>query len=527
MSAKEPAKPLLSEPEEVALLKDIAEALNEANDMSSAMAAILPRLSRVLGLQTAWAFRFDPKRATFVEVGASGLPPALAANNAEALKSSWCECQDRLVNGRLDTAINIVRCSRLKAALGDKQRLEFHASIPMKMNGEPLGILNVAASGAQVFTGPALDLLRAIGYHVAVTMDRAALLADMRGHNEKLEALGEIARDLTGVVDQDQLFERAVRLFSDRMGFEGVAISEGDSLLHAAHRSETRHDPEYSYQDHATALLPAQERRILADACSVMSVPIPHFPYQIRVESRTMRAFSRVHEEILSAFAWHLTALLEQISLYRQALETARWAERRQLAADLHDSVSQQLFSAQFIARAIRQESEAAGTANFRSLTERLEAVIRQSQTEMRGLIEALRPESAPISLQLKHRLIRLHEVLGDRLSWNVAETSLVLPPRVADAMLRIMDEALQNSIKHGQGAPIGVAFREDRTGFQLSIVDQGPGFEPVSAAGGYGLHTMHERAEAVGLNLRLKSRPGAGTRITVSIEGEGTSRGG
>ena len=128
---------LLSEGEEARLLKDIAESLNEANDVSSAMSAILPRLSQVLGLKTAWAFRYDPQRATFVEVGASGLPPALSANNAEALRSSWCECQDRMVKGHLDTAVNIVRCSRLRDAIGDKQGLKYHASIPLKMNGRP------------------------------------------------------------------------------------------------------------------------------------------------------------------------------------------------------------------------------------------------------------------------------------------------------------------------------------------------------------------------------------------------------
>ncbi len=514
-------KALLSEPEEIALLKDIAEALNEANDLSSAMAAILPRLGQVLGLTTAWAFRFDPQRATFVEVGASGLPPALSHNNAAPLKSSWCECQERLATGRLDTAVNIVRCSRLRDAEGEKQGLQFHASIPIKMNGRPLGILNVASIGAQVFTRPALDLLRAIGYHVAVTLDRAALLSDMRRHNERLEALAAIARDLTGVMDEDALFRRSIRLYADRMGFDGVGVIQNGVVVHAVDNTASVPEKEYSYRDQDSMRLPPAERLILADdACSAIAAPVARYPYAIRVESRTAHAFSRVDEEILAAFTWYLAALLEQIALHRQALETARWKERRQLAADLHDSVSQHLFSAQLLARTIRQHAagEGVNVSEIGPLGERLETVLRHSQSEMRGLIEALRPESAPLAYELRHRLLRLKDILGDRLTWDIPDLPAIFPPRLTDGVLRIVDEALQNSLKHAQGADLHVSFQSREASYVLKVSDSGPGFDPASVRAGYGLATMQERAAAVGLDWRLDSQSGQGTRVTVII---------
>ena len=131
------------------ILKDLAEALNETTDVSEAMAAILPRLSSVLGLSTAWAFRYDPDRSSFVEVGASGLPPALACNDAAPLKDGWCECQEQFVAGRLSKAVNIVRCSRLRDAVGDKAELVYHASIPLRSKGKPLGILERRRIGSQ------------------------------------------------------------------------------------------------------------------------------------------------------------------------------------------------------------------------------------------------------------------------------------------------------------------------------------------------------------------------------------------
>lgn len=513
-------KPLLSESEEVALLKDLAESLNEANDVSQAMSAILPRLSHVLGLKTAWAFRFDPGRSSFVEVGASGLPPALGKNQAEALKSGWCECQERMIKGRLDSAINIVHCSRLKNAVGDKAGLNFHASIPLKMNGRPLGILNLAAQGTTVFTKPALDLLRAIGYHVAVTIDRASLLGDMRRRNQQLESLAELARTLTAVTDRRQLFSQAIDGFQGHMGFEGVAIYENDRVIHQVRR-DAHVESEYSYRDHHSSLLPESERLILHDACSALAVPIPHFPMTLRIESRNSNAFGPIDEEILTAFAWYLTALIEHIDLYQKALDAARWAERRQIAADLHDSVSQHLFSAQLLAHTIRQHRVDFSEEITEIRLNRLQSVIEQSQLEMRRLIETLRPDNIPLPVEMRHRLVRLKDTVGERLTWTIPDAHIILTPRAQDAVLRIVDEALQNAIKHSDSAPIHVTLNQSLQAIQIEVADRGPGFDPAIVPSGYGLNTMRDRASAIGIGFRIISQVNRGTQVALTVPKE------
>ena len=509
-----PESAFLSESEEIALLKDIAESLNEANDVAQAMAAILPRLGRVLGLTTAWAFRFDETRASFVEVGASGLPPALARDDAAALKSSWCECQDRLVKGRLDSAVNIVRCSRLRDAVGDRQNLKFHASIPMKMNGRALGILNVAADGATVFTKPALDLLRAIGYHVAVTMDRAALVADMRRRNQPLQSLGELVRELTQIANRSQLLEQAVVLGATRLQYEAAALLDESGVI-ASSILGTRPEIEYSYREKDSVLLPAKDRKVLADACSGIEVPVPKHPFILRVESRRVGAFGPIDEEILSAYAWYLTTLLDQIMLHEQAVDAARWAERRRLAADLHDSVSQHLFSAQLIARTLSQSQDAAAS---RDLPGRLESVIRATQAEMRKLVETLRPDGTPLHVELRHRLTRLKDVAGVSVTGNIAEVAWPIPDALQAVCLRIADEAMHNALKHGGGAPVEVLLTESDHEVVLEIADKGPGFDVRSAPRGYGLTTMRERAESAGLPLAVDSAVGRGTRIRLRL---------
>lgn len=525
MAHRSNPKPLLSEPDEIALLKDIAEALNEAHDIASAMSAILPRLSQVLGLMTAWAFRFDPQRSSFVEVGASGLPPALAQENASALKSSWCECQDRLMTGRLDTAINIVRCSRLRDAQGDKQGLEFHASIPLKMKGEPLGILNVAATGAQAFTAPALDLLRAIGYHVAVTLDRSALLADIRRHNEHLRALGDIARELTSVIKVESILPLAIERLAKRMNYEGVAIFDADRPLYVIQNNNAPDEAEYSYQDRSQALMHPDDRKILSDACSAMTSLIPGTSYQVRVESPRARAFSAMDEDILSAFSWHLKGLLDQATLHRQAVASAMWGERRKLAADLHDSVSQRLFSAQLLARTARQRLSA-NPVNLQEvdrLNRRVEELVGQSQAEMRSLIEAFRPVANSLRDAVHQRLLPLKESLSDNLTWTIApNTDEGLGFETHEALIKILDEALHNVLKHAPGTSVHVSIEADANTVALRIQDQGPGFQPDRIQPGYGLSSMQERALKAGGTFRIQSHINQGTLIEAILPKKG-----
>ncbi len=509
----------LTESEETVLLKDIAEALNEANDIAQAMDAILPRLSHVLGLTTAWAFRFDPTRGTFVEVGASGLPPALAINDARALKSSWCECQDRLVKGRLDTAVNIVRCSRLRDAVGDRQGLKFHASIPMRMKGKPLGILNVAASGAQAFTGPALNLLRAIGYHVAVTIDRAALVSNMTLHRDRLEALTGVARDLTGIMEEDTLLARAIQLFQERLGYDAVGLLSDGHLKFQAAKPPSPEEPEYSYHDASDRALPPIEPLILSDARSGMTRDIPRTHYQIRLESRTPQAFVAADQELLSAYTWHVSALLDQVALYHQGLAAARWRERQELAADLHDSVSQRLFSAHLLARTL--QGRLRNDVDAIALVSLLEELIQESQHDMRRLVDALRANRQPLADAIRYRLQRLVDVLEVPLEWDLSEISVGLTGEREEALLHMLDEALQNALKHAAGAPVQVTLEERPGGVWLEVRDWGPGFDPaIHTPGHHGLQTLTERANLHQMSLSIDTTIGHGTAVRIFAAG-------
>lgn len=523
------------------LLKEIAEALNEANDISEAMRAILPRLSSALGLSTAWAFRYDPSRSAFVEVGASGLPPALAQGEAAALKGGWCECQERFCAGRLHRAVNIVRCSRLAAAEGDRRGLVYHASVPLRSKGEPLGILNVAAAGEGVFAQSALDLLTAIGHQVAVAVDRAGLLARERKRAQRLRAVSTIASELVTLIEPLQILQRAAARFVEAFGAPACGVvrnQEGEEpgsaagagrVLVAASYARSEEPEVYSYaSDDAHPLLPVEECVLLPDARSRIAVHIPHSEYEVCVESPAPAAFDETDADLLAAFAGHLAAALENARLYQQSLASARWSERRQLAADLHDAVSQRLFSATLLARSAGLFLDQGRTNDASLAIQRVQALIGQGQEEMRALIEALRPRDArdllsllrekvePLQLQGETRIHLTGDDGPERTDAGGAAPSLSFEAR--EALLAVVDEALHNVLRHAAARNAWVSVAQHGDLVRLVVRDDGQGFDEQAVARGIGTTSMFERVRAVGGRLRIESEPGRGTLVICEL---------
>lgn len=513
------------------ILKDLAEALNETTDVSEAMAAILPRLSSVLGLSTAWAFRYDPDRSSFVEVGASGLPPALACNDAAPLKDGWCECQEQFVAGRLSKAVNIVRCSRLRDAVGDKAELVYHASIPLRSKGKPLGILNVAASGHSVFTEPALQLLSTIGHHVAVSVDRAGILADERHRARQLKAMSEMAAELVSFVQPRAILQFAVTRFVEHLGYESCGITVGSPdgrlnskprLVAAAHRLHENRGHSYSYGNvDETPLLPEHERILLPNTRSVLIRQIPHSDYFIRLESQCPNNYRDTDDDLLSAFAWHLAAALENARLYEQSVDEAKWVERRKLAADLHDAVSQRLFSALLLTRTAKLLLQSSPTSSeVTDAVAKVERLIADSQQEMRDLIHALRPPDDRSFFALIRERVAPLQLEGQTRIHLTAEgvENIAITFEQREALLKVVDEALHNTLKHAQAKNVYIHVSNEAHRLAISIRDDGMGFDETTVSHGLGTTTMYERMHRIGGSLRLLSRPGEGTEVECEL---------
>jgi serine phosphatase RsbU (regulator of sigma subunit) len=161
-------------------LNRIAETLNRAVDVRSALALALEQLIDLMELHTGWIFvRDENKQSRFAGRGYDliayhNLPPALSMS-AREVWNGGCDCQSLCSKDKLTEAYNEVRCSRLASARGDKADLSVHASVPLRSGDEVLGILNVAGETWHEFTPRSLALLSNVGNMMGVTLERARL----------------------------------------------------------------------------------------------------------------------------------------------------------------------------------------------------------------------------------------------------------------------------------------------------------------------------------------------------------------
>jgi len=219
------------------------------------------------------------------------------------------------------------------------------------------------------------------------------------------------------------------------------------------------------------------------------------------------------------------TALADQAAVVVTNARLAASVERTVLARDLHDSVSQALFSMTMHARAAQLQMAKAGLDPSgplgRSIAQMAE-LTRGALAEMRALIFELRPE-ALAEEGLVAALRKQGEAVASREQIAVTvvgpEERLELGFRVEEHLYRIVSEALHNVVKHARAESAAVSVTAQDDVLRVEVSDDGAGFDPDAEHPGHlGLGTMAERAEGIGANLTITSAPGTGTTVTVSL---------
>ncbi len=165
---------------ELSTLNAIGDILNQEINFEKAIGRALEKLIELTGLTTGWVFltrltEGDSHQAGFHLVTTAGLPPALNCDKARPLSEGRCDCQWLFKNKRLDKGVNIVHCSRLESARGDKAGLEIHASMPLLGQSGPVGILNLAAPGQNTFNEEILQFLTTVGKQLGTAFERSRL----------------------------------------------------------------------------------------------------------------------------------------------------------------------------------------------------------------------------------------------------------------------------------------------------------------------------------------------------------------
>lgn len=228
--------------------------------------------------------------------------------------------------------------------------------------------------------------------------------------------------------------------------------------------------------------------------------------------------FSQEALDLALSMADQTALAIENARLHTQIEHTAVAAERNRIARDLHDVVTQTLFSASMIAEVlprIWQRNQVVGQQKLEELRE----LTRGALAEMRTLLLELRPAKLA-EIELADLLRQLADGITGRARVTVAlstDGQAALPPDVKIALYRIAQEALNNVAKHARAQHVKIDFRCSPAVIALSVVDDGCGFgfETITPAN-LGLGIMHERAEAIGATLMVESAPDEGTTIGV-----------
>jgi signal transduction histidine kinase len=238
--------------------------------------------------------------------------------------------------------------------------------------------------------------------------------------------------------------------------------------------------------------------------------------------SEVAHRFNAEDIALLASLADHVATAVESSRLREQAERAVVMEERERLARELHDSVTQSLYSLTLLAEAGSESVRTGALQDAEQHTRRVSEIAQDALKEMRLLVHELRPpilEQEGLAGALRKRLEAVEGRAGVK-TRLLADDLAELPASVEEELYRIALEALNNALKHAAASSVNVYVRTQDGAIELEVADNGTGFEPdgVSDAGGVGLSSMRERAEKLGATLTIQSTPGKGTSVLVRI---------
>ena len=236
-------------------------------------------------------------------------------------------------------------------------------------------------------------------------------------------------------------------------------------------------------------------------------------------------AFGDADQELIELLAAHAAIAITNARLYERSRELSILSERNRLALELHDAVSQKLFSMVLTAEAVATLLDRDPDAASAKLG-RLKELADEALGELRALIAELRPpdldrDGLPGALSKQVEMLRgLHPV---EIELEIGEGVEAGDGERDRQVLRIAQEALQNALRHAGARQVSVRLAAPNGGLLLEVSDDGVGFQPADPelrSRRLGLTSMEERAQRLGGRLEISSSPAAGTTVRLEVAG-------
>jgi sigma-B regulation protein RsbU (phosphoserine phosphatase) len=344
---------------ELSSVNALAQTLNQASDLRDALDAALRYIVELMGLQSGWIFLRDEAEG-YRLAARRDLPPAILYPGPAW--SGECTCQELCSRSKLNKAVTMVRCSRLRYAVGDKRSLAQHASVPLHSGDDVLGILNVATTEFGRFTPAQIQLLSAIGFLVGTAIERLRLHDQVKVRRvHEQAALLRLSHELLGAESLEPALQRLVRVGARLLEADACAFVEADeqggkAVLLAAHgwalpaelplvldaiNPHLWYLPETSANMAADALddLPPILRQQRFQGHLSVSIELGGAPVgTLMVNTFTPRHFLMDEGQLLALLGTQLAQTLERERLHQEALARQRLEQELDLARSIQAS---------------------------------------------------------------------------------------------------------------------------------------------------------------------------------------------
>jgi signal transduction histidine kinase len=427
------------------------------------------------------------------------------------------------------------------------------AIIPLQASEETLGLLQITFSqpdrSFEEYRRPLTTIGEMGGSALQRVMATETLEQLVRDRTRDLATLYEVTTTTTRYLDTQIILERVLAQALDVIGGDAGIIHLLDEARETLHMAVQRGIPP-ELIDHVKTQplsdslwgrsIERKETVVVPNLPSDLPTPQTLYPEEypayigvpiyttgrvlgvLSVFGEAIQNFSAEDIALLSAISNHVGVAVESAQLRQRAEQAAVMEERQRLARELHDSVTQSIYSLTLFAEAGQDSIRAADLTNVQLYLNRMGETAQQALKGMRLLIYQLHPPALTqegLVGALRHRLEAVERRAGVE-TQLVVEKPLEMPPSVEASLYGIAQEALNNVLKHSAATRVTVRLGTDEDDLRLEVTDNGQGFDlgALGHQGGIGLASIQERVDNVGGSLQIFSKPAQGTSIKVVV---------
>jgi nitrate/nitrite-specific signal transduction histidine kinase len=357
----------------------------------------------------------------------------------------------------------------------------------------------------------------------------------------------QVSREVTSILTIDTLLAKVTELIESAFGYYAVHIylldREANQLVFRA-SSSSRSPHDLILDIHASSLNAEAVRTNQELVDNDVSQdprfrPDPNSPdirselvIPLRIGNRIIGTLHLLSSEpgsftaedvlVAQSLGDQIAIAIENARLYERSRELAVLEERNRLARELHDAMNQSLYSIVLFAGAAHKEAEKAGQDSIRRYLTRVESMAQQALKEMRLMLYELRPqelEQRGLVGALQQRLEAVEGLAGVDVKLQI-NGEIDLPPPMEETLYRIVQEALNNALKHAAATSVTVSIASQDSQVEVKVIDDGVGFDPSEPThtAGMGVASMCDRAHELGATLQIESAREEGTSVILRI---------